>query len=390
MTGFFDMSWWGYVLYTLVATHLTIIGVTLYLHRAVCHRALHMHPVVTHFLRFWLWLSTGMDTRQWVAVHRKHHAKVETKEDPHSPQVYGINKVLFEGVELYRIASNENDTIVKYGHGCPEDWLELKIYRGNSDKGYFVMMAINLLLFGPIGLTIWAIQMAWIPLFAAGGINGLGHFWGYRKFETADTSTNLVPWGTVIGGEELHNNHHAFASSAKFSVQWYEFDIGWMYICIMRSLGLATVKKLPPRMVEIPGKGMPDADTLRAVLSNRFHVMGQFARTVLHTVHREEVKKLAGDKRDLVQQAKALLGREESMLSEDARVRLDIALEQSDTLATVYQYKQRLKAIWQERSASQDRLVQSLKDWCEEAEASGIASLQAFARRLASFHLVTA
>ncbi|MFT5446873.1 MAG: stearoyl-CoA desaturase (delta-9 desaturase) [Gammaproteobacteria bacterium] len=390
MTGFVDLPWWGYLLYTLLATHLTIIGVTLYLHRSICHRALQMHPLVTHVLRFWLWLSTGMDTRQWVAVHRKHHAKVETDEDPHSPQIYGIKKVLLEGVELYRVEGNEQETIDKYGHGCPEDWLELKVYRGNSDKGYYVMMAINLLLFGPIGLTIWAIQMAWIPLFAAGGINGVGHYWGYRKFETADTSTNMVPWGTIIGGEELHNNHHAFASSAKFSVQWYEFDIGWMYICMMRAVGLAKVKKLPPRMVEIPGKGMPDADTLSAVLSNRFQVMGQFARTVLLQVHREEVSKLAGDERHLLARVKALLGRDESMLSEDAKARLDTALEQSDTLATVYQYKQSLKAIWQERSASQERLVQSLKEWCEEAEASGIASLQEFARRLPSFHLANA
>lgn len=387
MTGFVDLPWWGYVLYTLLATHLTIIGVTLYLHRSICHRALEMHPLVTHVLRLWLWLSTGMDTRQWVAVHRKHHAKVETAEDPHSPQVYGIKKVLLEGVELYRVAGKDQETIDRYGHGCPEDWLELNVYRGNSDKGYYVMMAINLLVFGPIGLTIWAIQMAWIPLFAAGGINGVGHYWGYRKFETADTSTNIVPWGTIIGGEELHNNHHAFASSAKFSVQWYEFDIGWMYICMMRALGLAKVKKLPPRMVEIPGKGLPDADTLSAVLSNRFQVMGQFARTVLLQVHREEVSKLDGDERHLLVRAKPLLGRDESMLSEDAKARLDTALEQSDTLATVYRYKQSLKAIWLERSASQERLVQSLKEWCEEAEASGIASLQEFARRLPSFHL---
>jgi stearoyl-CoA desaturase (delta-9 desaturase) len=387
MTGFVDLPWWGYVLYTLLATHLTIIGVTLYLHRSICHRALEMHPLVTHVLRLWLWLSTGMDTRQWVAVHRKHHAKVETAEDPHSPQVYGIKKVLLEGVELYRVAGKDQETIDRYGHGCPEDWLELNVYRGNFDKGYYVMMAINLLVFGPIGLTIWAIQMAWIPLFAAGGINGVGHYWGYRKFETADTSTNIVPWGTIIGGEELHNNHHAFASSAKFSVQWYEFDIGWMYICMMRALGLAKVKKLPPRMVEIPGKGLPDADTLSAVLSNRFQVMGQFARTVLLQVHREEVSKLDGDERHLLVRAKPLLGRDESMLSEDAKARLDTALEQSDTLATVYRYKQSLKAIWLERSASQERLVQSLKEWCEEAEASGIASLQEFARRLPSFHL---
>ena len=382
MSGLVDVSWWGLVLYTLVVTHLTIIGVTLYLHRCQAHRAVDLHPVVSHFLRLWLWLTTGMETRQWVAVHRKHHAKVETAEDPHSPQVYGIRKVLLEGAELYRIGAKDQDTIAKYSHGCPEDWMELNVYRPHSSKGYFVMMAINLALFGPIGLTIWAIQMIWIPVFAAGIINGVGHFAGYRKFETADTSTNVLPWGTIVGGEELHNNHHAFASSAKFSVQWYEFDIGWMYIRILETLGLARVKKLPPRMVEVDGKGSPDAETLSAVLSNRFLVMGQFARTVLLQVYRDEIKRMDGQKRAAMRRAKSLLGREESMLSADARARLDTALEQSDTLARAYQFKQGLKAIWQERTASRERLLQALREWCAEAEASGIAALEDFARRL--------
>lgn len=382
MNGLLDVPWWGLVLYTLVATHLTIIGVTLYLHRCQAHRALELHPVVSHFLRFWLWLTTGMETRQWVAVHRKHHAKVETGEDPHSPQVYGIRKVLLEGVELYRIASKDDQTLARYSHGCPDDWMERNVYLPHTSKGYVVMMAINIALFGPIGLTIWAVQMAWIPVFAAGVINGVGHYAGYRKFETADTSTNIVPWGTIVGGEELHNNHHAFASSAKFSVQWYEFDIGWMYIRILETLGLARVKKLPPRMVEVPGKGQPDADTLSAVLSNRFQLMGQYARMVLLQVYRDEMKRMDGQKREAMRRAKSLLGREESMLSEDARARLDTALEQSDTLARAYDFKQRLKAIWQERTASRERLLQALREWCEEAEASGIAALEDFARRL--------
>ncbi len=390
MTGFIDMPWWGYVLYALVATHLTIVGVTVYLHRCMAHRALELHPIISHFLRFWLWLTTGMETRQWVAVHRKHHAKVETAEDPHSPKVYGIRKVLLEGAELYRISSKDPETVARYSHGCPEDWMELNVYRPYSNRGYFVMLAVNILLLGPIGLTIWAVQMAWIPIFAAGVINGIGHFAGYRKFETADTSTNIVPWGVIVGGEELHNNHHAFASSAKFSVQWYEFDIGWLYIRSLETLGLARVKKLPPRMVEVPGKGLPDSDTVAAVLSNRLHVMGQYARTVLLAVYREEIQKLDVQKREMLRKAKALLGRGESMLSDDARARLDEALKHSDALAVVYDYKQRLRAIWLERSASQERLVQALKEWCEEAEASGIAALEDFARRVPRFAMATA
>ncbi len=385
MTGLLDIPWWGYVVYTLLATHLTIIGVTLYLHRAMAHRALDLHPAVSHVLRFWLWLTTGMDTRQWVAVHRKHHAKVETADDPHSPQVHGIRKVLLEGTELYRIGVRDEETVRHYSHGCPEDWMERNVYRRHSNKGYYLLMAANIALFGPIGLTIWAVQMLWIPVFAAGVINGVGHYAGYRKFETADTSTNIVPWGTIIGGEELHNNHHAFASSAKFSVQWYEFDIGWCYISILQALGLARVKKLPPRMVEVPGKGLPDADTVRAVVSNRFQVMGNYARTVLLQVYREEMALLDGHKRALLRRAMRLLGREETMLSDAAKARLDTALEQSDALAVAYQFQQRLKAIWQERHASQERLVQALKEWCEEAEASGIAALEEFARRVPRF-----
>ena len=384
------MPWWGYVLYTLLTTHLTIIGVTIYLHRCQAHRALDLHPLVSHPLRFWLWLSTGMVTRQWVAVHRKHHAKVETEEDPHSPKVHGIRKVLLEGTELYRTGSRDPETVAKYSHGCPDDWVERNVYRPHSGKGYFILMAANLLLLGPIGLTIWAIQMAWIPVLAAGVINGLGHHSGYRKFETADTSTNIVPWGVLIGGEELHNNHHAFASSARFSVQWYEFDIGWLYIRILQALGLARVKKLAPRMVEVPGKGQPDADTLTAVLSNRFQVMAQYARTVLREIYREEMKRLDAHKRGMLRRAKVLLGREESMLSADARARLDGALEHSDALARAYEFRRRLIAIWQERTASQERLLQSLREWCEEAEASGIASLQEFARRLPRYSMSAA
>jgi stearoyl-CoA desaturase (delta-9 desaturase) len=252
------------------------------------------------------------------------------------------------------------------------------------------MMALNLALLGPIGLTVWAVQMAWIPLLAAGVINGVGHYAGYRKFETEDTSTNIVPWGILIGGEELHNNHHAFASSARFSVQWYEFDVGWLYIRVLSALGLARVKKVAPRIIEVPGKGVPDSDTVTAVLANRFQVMTQYARTVLLAVYREELAGLHGRPRELLRRAKAVLGREESMLSDEARERLDVALRQSDTLARAYEFRRRLKAIWNERSASQERLVQALGEWCREAEASGIASLQEFARRLPRYSVAVA
>ena len=290
LSGLIELPWWGYVLVTLGLTHVTIAGVTIYLHRCMAHRALDLHPAVIHFFRFWLWLTTGMSTIEWVAVHRKHHAFVETEEDPHSPQIAGIKKVLFDGVELYRTASRDQSTLDKYGHGCPNDWLERNVYTKFSSRGYFVMLAINLLCFGPIGLTIWAVQMIWIPFFAAGVINGVGHWAGYRKFETADTSTNIVPWGIIIGGEELHNNHHAFASSAKFSFQPWEFDVGWLYIRILECVGLAKVKKIAPKPMFNPAKQYADLDTVGAVISNRFQIMAQYAKKVLAEVHAEELR----------------------------------------------------------------------------------------------------
>ena len=385
MPGLLDLPVWGYVVVALVFTHVTIAGVTIYLHRCQAHRALDLHPVVSHFFRFWLWLSTGMVTREWVAVHRKHHAFVETPDDPHSPQVYGIRKVLLEGAELYRGSCKDPVMLERYSHGTPDDWMERNVYGPHSGKGYFLMMAINLLLFGPLGLTIWAVQMAWIPIFAAGVINGVGHWSGYRKFQTPDASTNIVPWGIVVGGEELHNNHHAFASSARFSMQWYEFDIGWMYIRIMSALGLARVKKVAPRPILDPSKSIPDMDTVSAVISNRFHLMSQYARTVLGSVYQDEMKRLDDDKRGLLRRARSLFACEECMLSSEARVRLDTALEESDALQTAFRYRARLQAIWQERTASKEGLLQALQEWCREAEASGIRALQEFARTLARY-----
>jgi len=382
LSGLIELPIWGYIAVTLAVTHITIAGMTIYLHRAMAHRAVDLHPVVAHFFRMWLWLTTGQVTRQWIAVHRKHHAKVETEEDPHSPQVYGIGKLLLTGTELYRIGARDPETVERYGHGAPDDWLERNVYTRHSGHGYFLVLALNLILFGPIGLTMWAAQMLWIPVTAAGVINGLGHWWGYRNYETADASTNIVPWGIVIGGEELHNNHHAFASSAKLSNKWWEFDIGWFYIRTMEILGLAKVKKTAPEPVIVPGKALVDLDSVKGVIGNRMQVMSQYAKNVLAKVYAEELDRADQAERPLLRRVKKLMVREESRLSIDARERLEAALKRNQTLQTVYQYKGRLQAIWQERTASHERLRQSLQEWCREAEASGIRALQDFARTL--------
>ena len=386
LTGLLETSVWGIVAYTLVVTHLTIICVTVYLHRHQAHRALELHPLVSHPMRFWLWLTTGMVTRQWVAVHRKHHAWVESEQDPHSPRQEGIFKVLLEGTELYRKETARKGTLERYGHGAPDDWIERKLYTRWTSKGYCLMLAVNLLLFGPIGLTVWAVQMLWIPFFAAGVINGTGHWWGYRNFETADMSTNVIPFGLIIGGEELHNNHHAFASSAKLSVKWWEFDAGWLYIRVLQALGLARVKKLPPKTVLVPGK-LLDRDAVAAIIAGRFSVMSSYAKTVLSQVWAEELRRVDTSKRSLLLPAKSLMVREESMMSREAVERLQGILEHSQALATVYRYKQRLQAIWQERSMSHDGLLRALEDWCHEAEESGIRALRDFARTLPAYSL---
>ena len=246
----FELSWWGYALVTLSLTHMTIASVTIFLHRHQAHRALELHPIASHCFRFWLWLTTGIITKEWVAIHRKHHAKCETIEDPHSPQFYGIGTVLFKGAKLYRIEARNTATLKKYGHGTPDDWLERNLYSKHDTLGIGIMLAIDIFLFGPIGLIMWGVQMVWIPFFAAGVINGVGHYWGYRNFASNDTSTNIVPWGILIGGEELHNNHHAYVTSAKLSNKWWEFDIGWVYIRALEILGLATVHN-PTRKVQI-------------------------------------------------------------------------------------------------------------------------------------------
>jgi stearoyl-CoA desaturase (delta-9 desaturase) len=393
LTGLIDLPWWGYVVVTLATTHVTIAAVTIFLHRQQAHRALDLHPIVGHFFRFWLWLTTGMVTKEWAAIHRKHHAKVETPDDPHSPQQWGINKVLWDGVSLYKAEAKNVETLNRYGHGTPDDWLERHIYAPRNAHGIALLFVINVVLFGPIGITIWAVQMAWIPLFAAGVINGIGHYWGYRNYEVQDASTNIVPWGVIIGGEELHNNHHTFPSSAKLSSKRWEFDIGWLYIRTLETIGLARVKKIPPELTLDTAKDHIDIDTVRAVVTARFHVMAQFTRDVLHHVHREELKKADPSDREswaLLKRAKRLMVREAALLDDAARTGLSRVLEINTTFKTVYAMKQKLADIWQRSAATQEHLRRAIEDWCHQAEATGIKALQEFSFKLRSYRLVPA
>lgn len=380
------LPWWGYVLVALALTHVTIAGVTIYLHRHQAHRALELHPIASHFFRFWLWLSTGMVTKEWAAIHRKHHAKCETPDDPHSPQVLGLKKVFFEGAELYRAESKNQETMDKYGAGTPDDWLEHNVYSRYSGKGIVLMLLINLALFGPIGLTIWAVQMAWIPVTAAGIINGIGHYWGYRNFTCEDASTNISPWGILIGGEELHNNHHAYGSSAKLSNKWYEFDIGWMYIRIMEIFGLAKVKKVAPRVRMTKGKTVCDQATLQAIITHRYDVLTRFTRSV-KTMYADEVLKLKTslpqlNEGGMVKKVKHWLHLDAADMREQDKASLSAVLSQSKELATVYAMRQDLAALWARSSATKEQLLAQLQDWCHRAESSGIESLQKFSRKL--------
>lgn len=385
--GLFPLPWWGYVIVTLVLTHITIAAVTLYLHRSQAHRALDLHSIISHFFRFWLWLTTGMITKEWVAVHRKHHAKCETEEDPHSPYFKGIQTVLWKGTELYREESSQPETVENYGHGTPDDWLERKIYSRFNVLGVSILAVTDIILFGFYGLTIWAIQMMWIPFFAAGVINGLGHWWGYRNFEVADGSTNLVNVGILIGGEEMHNNHHAYPSSAKFSSKWWEFDIGWLYIRTLSMLGLAHVKKVAPRPVILRDKTKIDMDTVRAVILSRMHVMAQYAKNVTLPVLKDQLAKADAPCRRLLKQARTALVREESRMDDASRNRLQKALKENEALKTVYEFRGRLQELWGRTYASHEKLLQALQEWCQQAEATGLKGLQDFAHHLRGYSL---
>lgn len=385
LEGLINLPWWGYVLTTLALTHITIASVTIFLHRHQAHRALDLHPIPSHFFRFWLWLTTGQVTKEWASIHRKHHAKCETIDDPHSPQILGIKKVLLEGYELYKKESRNQETLTRYGHGTPDDWLERNVYSKHSSWGVVLMLSIDLLLFGPIGLTIWAVQMAWIPVTAAGIINGAGHYWGYRNYQCADASTNLVPWGILIGGEELHNNHHAYATSAKLSTQPYEFDIGWLYIRTLQAFSLAKAKNLAPQLRLDTSKKVCDADTLHAVITHRYEVLAKYAKSLQQT-YREEIAQLKLAKPDFgkvdLNRVKHWLHLDHAVLSEQEKSKLSLAIQASKKLHIAYTLRQELAAIWQRSTATKEQLVKELEDWCHRAESSGIEALQQFSLRL--------
>jgi stearoyl-CoA desaturase (delta-9 desaturase) len=382
--GLINLPWWGYIVVALVFTHITIASVTIYLHRYSAHRALDLHPVVAHFFRLWLWLTTGMSTKAWTAIHRKHHAKCESEEDPHSPQVLTLKKVMLEGGELYRKEAKNQDTLDKYGHGTPEDWVERNVYSGIDKGGVALMLIVNILLFGPIGLTVWAVQMLWIPVTAAGVINGVGHYYGYRNFQVEDASTNIVPWGILIGGEELHNNHHAYASSARLSNKWYEFDIGWLYIRLMEIVGLAEVKKLAPTVKIATGKVRCDLQTLQAVITHRYDVLARFTRLVKATCA-DELRNIRerrpGHTIDL-QSVKRWLHLDAKLVPAKEKAELEEVLKTSKVLDTVYTMRQELVMLWQRSTATKEQLLSQLEDWCRRAERSGIAPLREFSLTL--------
>ncbi|MEN3809316.1 fatty acid desaturase [Chromobacterium piscinae] len=384
LNGLLDLPWWGNIVAALILTHITIAAVTIFLHRHQAHRALDLHPIPSHFFRFWLWLTTGMVTKQWAAIHRKHHARCETQEDPHSPQVLGIKKVLWEGAELYRAACKDQSIMDKFGHGTPDDWLERNVYSKHNAKGIVLMLLIDLALFGPIGLSIWAVQMVWIPFWAAGVINGLGHFWGYRNFENEDASTNLVPWGILVGGEELHNNHHTFGTSAKLSYKWYEFDIGWMYIRTLEICGLAKVRKVAPQLAHDPSRPQLDLEHLQAIIANRYAIASRYARELKAECGAELAKLSLPElpQVNLPRKMKVWLKQDAKDLPECDRDQLARILEQSHVLATIYNMRQELTRLWERSSLTREQLLQELQDWCARAEASGIAALQRFSQNL--------
>lgn len=385
--GLIQTSWWQVVIFALVCTHLTIASVTIFLHRAQAHRALELHAIPSHFFRFWLWLTCGMVTKEWVAVHRKHHAKCETEEDPHSPQTRGIQAVLLTGSEMYRTEAKNQETLDKFSHGTPDDWLERNLYTRYSWEGVGVMLLIDVMLFGAIGASVWALQMAWIPITAAGVINGIGHWWGYRNFEASDASTNISPWGILIGGEELHNNHHTYPTSAKLSVKPYEFDIGWAYIRGLEMLGLATVRKTAPLLKLGAVKPVADGKTLEAVIANRYEVMANYARN-LRRASQAEVQRLESEgalsaaRLADMRVAKRWVHRDEDKIPHGVKAQVALAIEHSPRLTQLIAMREELRSLWTRTNVSAEQLVDDLQHWCHKAEESGIATLQEFALRL--------
>ena len=377
--GYLNWSWWQILLITLLLTHITIASVTIFLHRCQAHRALELHAIPSHFFRFWLWLTTGMVTKEWAAIHRKHHAKCETVDDPHSPQVLGINTVLSRGAELYRAEAKNKETIEKFGHGTPDDWIEKNLYSKYQWQGVALMLIIDVILFGALGATVWAVQMLWIPITAAGIINGMGHYWGYRNYDCEDASTNLIPWGILIGGEELHNNHHTYATSAKLSNKWYELDIGWVYIRGLEMAGLAKVKKLPPKPV-LAELGQASEKTLQAVIANRYEVMARYSKTLRQTFdtevnHMKELAAQFGDQR-------LWLYKDEAKLSEAELASLEKLMATNKSVKLMVEMRRELASLWQRSHVTKEQLITQLQQWCHKAETSGMTGLQEFSLRL--------
>ena len=384
-SGIFDLPWWGDVVAMLALTHVTIAAVTIFLHRCQAHRALDLHPAASHFFRLWLWLTTGMVTKEWVAIHRKHHAKCETAEDPHSPQIYGLNRVLWLGVFLYVKEAFNRQTLARYGHGTPDDWIERNLYSGHSMLGLVLMGAVNIALFGLVpGALILIAQIVWIPFWAAGVINGIGHFWGYRSWDSPDASTNIVPWGILIGGEELHNNHHAYASAAKLSNKWYELDIGWLYIRILSALGLASVKKVPPMPRFTAAKSTVDMETLQSVIANRYDVLAKYAKSLKATYVEElsKLRQMAPQDAEVLKRLRRWITRDEKAVPAQQKAELQQVLARTGALQTVYTMRRDLVAVWERSNASREQLVKELQDWCHRAEASGVRHLVEFSQRL--------
>lgn len=385
LDGVLNLSGLGVIIATLVLTHVTIISVTIYLHRHQSHHSLSLHPIASHFFRFWLWLTTGTITKEWVAIHRKHHAKCETAEDPHSPKILGLKKLLIQGYELYRAEAVKPETLDKYGNGTPDDWLERNLYGRFPLIGLATMLIIDLLSFGIIGITVFAIQMLWIPFWAAGVINGIGHYFGYRNFETTDASTNIMPWGLLIGGEELHNNHHAYPFSAKLSNKWWEFDLGWSYIRMLSFMGLAKIKKIAPKVYSKTDKQRVDMDTVRALARHRFHIIKIYGRKVIRPVIRHECLRASQSYKLLLLRARKLLIREDIKQDKKSHELISQVLETSQTIATVYQFKQQLKDLWSNSKQNQGKRIERMQKWCVDAEKTGIAVLQDFAQYIRGY-----
>jgi stearoyl-CoA desaturase (delta-9 desaturase) len=386
--GLLSLLWWQILLATLVLTHVTIVSVTVYLHRCQAHRALDLHPAASHFFRFWLWMTTGVLTGPWAAIHRKHHAKCETDEDPHSPQTRGIWAVLMGGAELYRVEAKNEETLRKFGHGTPNDWIERNLYARYPDLGISLLMVIDVALFGVVGVSVWAVQMMWIPFWAGGVVNGVGHFLGYRNFGSADASTNIIPLGLLIGGEELHNNHHAYATSARLSNKWYEFDIGWMYICILAALGLAQVRKVAPKPHLVKGKMVLDDDTVQAILRNRYEVMGDYARTA-ERAYRQELERMGHISRHerllLMRGVRKGFRGAYAAQSNRCQRQLTALCDRNQKLRTYVELRDDLSSIWERSNKSQEQLLSQLQEWCRRAEQSGIHALEEFSLRLRQY-----